>query len=83
MNRIKPSYYMLPNGIECFDVVRHFNYNRGTAIAYIWRSEKNVEDGLTPRQKAIEDLQKAVVHLNNEIRELQRLEQEKEDMQHE
>lgn len=59
-----PSHYnQHPSGIECIKIVEHFNYNRGTAIAYIWRAgHKGFE---------VEDLKKAVWHLQAEIDRLQ------------
>lgn len=46
-------------GIECIEVVRHFNFNRGNAIKYIWRA------GL--KGDAVEDLEKAIWYLRDEI----------------
>lgn len=63
----RPNYYMLPNGIECKDVVSHFPYNIGVAMAYAWRAGKKVEEGLTPKQAKIKDLRKAIEHLQFEI----------------
>ena len=48
--------------IECIDITRHFNFNLGNAIKYIWRSE------FKGRQK--EDLQKAIWYLQDEIQNL-------------
>lgn len=45
--------------IECIEVVRHFNFNRGNAIKYIWRA------GL--KGDAVEDLEKAIWYLRDEI----------------
>ncbi len=56
----KPNHYNWhPTGVECKDIVKEFIYNKGTAIAYIWRSEhKGTEEA---------DLQKAVQHLQFEL----------------
>lgn len=70
-NRTKPKYYILPNGVECFDVVRYFSYNKGTAMAYIFRSGKKEEEGMSLVDKEIEDLKKAVIHLQDEIKNLE------------
>lgn len=40
-----------PSGIECIDVVRHMNFNRGNSIKYIWRAGDKGNE--------IEDLKKA------------------------
>ena len=53
--------------IECISVVRHMNFNRGNAIKYIWRA------GAKNPNTIIEDLQKAIWYLQDEIT---RLEQE-------
>lgn len=45
--------------IECIDVTRHMSFNLGNAIKYIWRCNH--------KGSAIEDLQKAVWYLNDEI----------------
>jgi phage shock protein A len=56
----KPNHYNWhPSGVECKDIVSEFCYNKGTAIAYIWRSEhKGTEEA---------DLKKAIQHLQFEI----------------
>ena len=44
--------------IECIDVTQHMNFNLGNALKYIWRSE---------HKGGLEDLQKAIWYLKNEI----------------
>lgn len=71
------SYYILPNGIECKDVAREFNYNIGTAIAYLWRAGKKKPEGeQTQKEKTIEDLKKAIDHIVFEIERIQASKQE-------
>lgn len=53
------------SGIECIQVVRHMNFNKGNAIKYIWRAGDKGNE--------IEDLQKAIWYLNDEINRLQAL----------
>ena len=61
-----PNHYNRhPTGVECIDIIRPFTYNRGTAIAYIWRA------GRKPNCDEIEDLKKAVFHLQDEIKSLE------------
>ncbi len=48
--------------IECIDITRHFNFNLGNAIKYIWRSE------FKGNQK--QDLQKAIWYLQDQIKSL-------------
>lgn len=59
-----PQHYTShPSGIECIEVTRHMNFNRGNAIKYIWRCGD--------KGKPIEDLRKAIWYLNDEIGRLQ------------
>lgn len=59
-----PDHYTWHKVAECKEIVQEFNYNLGTAIAYIWRCEK--------KGSKIEDLRKAIKHLQFEIdREVQ------------
>jgi len=55
-----PDHYNAVPGIECIDVVEHFNFNRGNAIKYIWRA------GLKSSDSA-EDLRKALWYIAREI----------------
>lgn len=45
--------------IECIDITRHLNFNIGNAIKYLWRCDH--------KENPIEDLQKALWYINNEI----------------
>ena len=45
--------------LECIDISKHFNFNLGNAIKYIWRCDF--------KGKKKEDLQKAIWYLQNEI----------------
>jgi hypothetical protein len=60
-----PHYKAHPSGVECISIARHFNFNLGNAIKYIWRA------GL--KGDRVEDLKKAAYYLNDEIK---RIEQE-------
>ena len=44
--------------IECIDIARHFNFNLGNAIKYLWRHEL---------KNGIEDLKKARWYIDDEI----------------
>lgn len=58
-----PKHYNTnPSGIECIEVVRHMNFNKGNAIKYVWRAGDKGNE--------IEDLQKAIWYLNDEITRL-------------
>lgn len=57
-----PRHYNIhPGGIECIEVVRHFNFNLGNVIKYLWRA------GLKPGASQLEDLNKALWYLKDEI----------------
>ena len=49
-----------PSGVECIDVIQHMNWCCGSAIKYIWRADHKNND--------IEDLEKAIFCLNQEIK---------------
>lgn len=62
-----PDYYKHPSGVECIEVARHHDFNIGNAIKYLWRAGRKSEIGMTDLQKQIEDLEKAVFYINDEI----------------
>lgn len=59
-----PKHYNQVPGIEAIDVVEHFNFNRGSALKYVWRAgDKHPEE-------EIQDLEKAIWYLEREISRL-------------
>jgi hypothetical protein len=55
-----PKHYTShPSGVECIQITRHMGFNLGNAIKYIWRADE--------KGKRIEDLEKAVWYLTDEI----------------
>ena len=55
-----PKHYIShPSGVECIEVTEHFNFNKGNAIKYIWRS--------ADKGKEVEDLRKARWYIDREI----------------
>ena len=66
-----PNYYTDESGVECIDVARHKTFNVGNALKYLWRAGRKHEDGIDDVDKEIEDLQKAVFYLNDEITRLE------------
>ena len=55
-----PKHYIShPSGVECIEVTEHFNFNKGNAIKYIWRS--------SDKGKEVEDLRKARWYIDREI----------------
>lgn len=57
-----PHYTSHPSGIEAIQVTRHMNFNLGNAMKYIWRAGQKGD--------AIQDLEKAMFYLADEIRRL-------------
>lgn len=56
-----PKHYTShPSGVECIQITRHMGFNLGNAIKYIWRADE--------KGKRIEDLEKAVWYLTDEIK---------------
>lgn len=60
-----------PSGIECIQVTRHRNFCIGNAIKYLWRAGLKDEPGNS--NKHVEDLQKAIWYINDEIGRLSKL----------
>lgn len=63
-----PPHYAHPSGVECIDVVEHFNFNLGNAIKYIWRA------GSKPGVTTETDLRKALWYINRELDRIARQE---------
>jgi hypothetical protein len=61
-------YYSLPNGITCLQVIRYFPNNIGNAIKYLWRHGRKNELGISNNEKAIEDLNKCMVYIKDQIK---------------
>jgi hypothetical protein len=67
----RPKHYIShPSGVECIDITEHYNFNIGNAIKYLWRAGIKMEEGKSPVDKQIEDLQKAAWYINREIERL-------------
>jgi len=61
-----PQHYTShPSGVECIDIIEHFNFNVGNAIKYLWRAGRKGD--------AIEDLEKAKWMVEREIQRLKKL----------
>ena len=50
-----------PSGVECINITRHRTFNIGNAIKYLWRA------GVKGETTQIEDLEKAIWYINDEI----------------
>lgn len=61
-----PTHYTSdPSGVECIEITRHRNFNIGNAFKYLWRA------GIKDDKKQIEDLQKAIFYIQDEINRLE------------
>lgn len=68
-----PSHYRIhPSNVECIEVTRHMTFNCGNAIKYIWRN------GLKDGEPSVQDLEKAIWYLNDEVSRLNNADGEKE-----
>ena len=66
-----PKHYTSdPSGIECIDITRHINFNVGNAIKYLWRAGLKIDADKSSINKQIEDLEKAVWYIVDEIHRL-------------
>ena len=63
-----PKHYTSdPSGVECIEIARHRNFNIGNALKYLWRA------GLKDGNSDIQDLQKAIWYIQDEIKRLEDL----------
>ena len=62
-----PSHYNQFPGVEVIDITRHLNFNRGNAVKYICRA------GLKGEGKTIQDLEKAMWYLKDEIERVRKV----------
>ena len=58
-------YNSHPKGIECIDIIRHYTFDIGNAIKYLWRAGLKPEMGKEDAEKEIEDLQKALWYVED------------------
>lgn len=71
MDKISPEYYKShPSGVECIDITRHYCFDIGNAIKYLWRAGLKQEEGYTSISKEIEDLHKAIWYIEDRIKQL-------------
>lgn len=54
-----PAHCTCGRRIECIDITRHYPFNVGNAIKYLWRADL--------KGAPIEDLRKAIWYINDEI----------------
>ena len=66
-----PAHYTShPSGVECIDITEHYDFCTGNAIKYLWRCGLKTEEGMSAREKEIEDLEKAIWYINRRIARL-------------
>ena len=66
-----PAHYNShPSGIECIEIARHHNFNIGNTIKYLWRAGLKSEEGMEDTDKQVEDLNKAIWYINDEIKRI-------------
>ena len=66
-----PSHYTShPSGVECIQITRHHSFAIGSSIKYLWRAGLKADHGEDIRAKEIEDLEKAVFYIRDEISRL-------------
>lgn len=68
-----PSHYNWlkeKSGIEVIDITRWLDFDLGNAIKYILRSGHKEDSSMTIIDKTIEDLEKAIWYLQDEIKTL-------------
>lgn len=66
-----PAHYNShPSGIECIEIARHHNFNIGNTIKYLWRAGLKSEEGMEDTDKQIEDLNKAIWYIRDEIKRI-------------
>lgn len=63
-------YTQHPSGVECIEITRHYCFAIGNAIKYLWRAGLKIEEGMTDRQKEIEDLKKSIWYIKDRIKQL-------------
>jgi hypothetical protein len=64
-----PSHYTSDkSGVECIEITRHRNFNIGAAIKYLWRAGLKEDSSLDNLEKEIQDLEKAIFHIKDEIK---------------
>lgn len=64
-----PAHYTShPSGIECIDVTCYYDFCIGNAIKYLWRAGLKSEQGMSDKEKHIQDLEKAIWYIQKEIK---------------
>ena len=70
-----PRYYSYLKelcGIEVIDITRHMDFDLGNVVKYVLRQGLKSEEGMSNKEKAIEDLKKARWYLDDKIKMLEK-----------
>lgn len=79
-----PSHYTShPSGVECIEVARHFCFDIGNAIKYLWRAGLKKEQGMSNLEKEIEDCNKAIWYIKDHVKMLNKKLNEQKNKQYE
>jgi len=69
----RPKHYTShPSGVECIDITKHYNFQIGNAMKYLWRQGLKDEVGLDSVEKQIQDCEKAVWYIQSFIDDLKK-----------
>ncbi len=58
-------------GIEVIDITRHLDFDTGNAVKYLLRAGHKSEEGMTDKEKTLEDFKKAAWYINDKIKQLE------------
>ncbi len=60
-------YNSHPSKKECIEIVRYYCFDVGNAMKYLWRAGLKGEEGMTGRDKEVEDCMKAIWYLKDYV----------------
>ena len=68
-----PHYTWLKDkcGIEVIDITRHMDFDLGNVVKYVLRQGLKSEEGMSNKEKAIEDLKKARWDPDDKIKQIE------------
>jgi hypothetical protein len=64
-------YNKHPSGIECIEIIEHFNFNIGAATKHLWRAGIKTPDPIEDLRKAIWYVQKEIDRIETENKKLE------------
>lgn len=69
--QIRPSYYnQHPSGVECIEIIKHYDFCVGNAMKYLWRA--GLKNSGIPEEDEIRDLKKAIQYIEFKIESLEK-----------